>query len=308
MHSDLFFNYINNRIIGGHGMRKLVFIACFGLILIIAACGGEEDAEEETEDVNPTPVEVEKVKTGDFKINKTIYGNTSPKKQQPIMVEQPGELKTLKVKNGDSVQKDEHLATVKAGPEEFNINAPTDGTVALLQTSEGSMTSNEEPLLVVADLDTMLVNIQVTAKARDLFKEEEELTVHIDEEKYQAKVTSIDALPGESGQYAIELEFDNKDEKVLAGEPAKVSVTEEKIKKTKIVPTEAILTEGDEQYVYIVRDHQAERVTVEVEETQSEESAVKAENLKKDDEVIVNGHFTLTDEAEVDVQDAEEED
>jgi len=289
-------------------MRKLVFIACFGLILILAACGEEEDVEEEAEDVDPTPVEVEKVKTGDFKIKKTIYGNTSPKKQQPIMLEQPGELKTLKVKNGDSVNKDDHLATVKAGPEEVNINAPTDGTIAQLQTSEGSMTSNEEPLLVVADLDTLLINIQVTAKARDLFKEEEELTVHIAGEKYQAKVTSIDALPGESGQYAIELEFDNKDEKVLAGEPAKVSITEDKVKKTKIVPTEAVLTEGDEQFVYIVRDHQAERVTVEVEETQSEESAVKAENLKKDDEVIVNGHFTLTDEAEVDVQDEEEED
>src|SRR5699024_3009098 len=151
-------------------MRKLVFIVCFGLIVIIAACGGEEDAEEETEDVNPTPVEVETVKTGDIKINKTIDGNTSPQQQQPIMVEQPGELKTVKVKNGDSVQKDDHLATVKAGPEEFNINAPTDGTVALLQTSEGSMTSNEEPLLVVADVDNMLVTIKVTSKVSVICK------------------------------------------------------------------------------------------------------------------------------------------
>src|SRR5699024_1438891 len=237
-----------------------------------------------------------------------IYGNTSPKKQQPIMVEQPGELKTLKVKNGDSVQKDDHLATVKAGPEEFNINAPTDGTVALLQTSEGSMTSNEEPLLVVADLDTMLVNIQVTAKARDLFKEEEELTVHIDEEKYQAKVMSIDTLPGESGQYAIELEVDNEDEKVLAGEPAKVSITEDKVKKTKIIPKKTVLTDGAKQYVYIVRDQDAERVTLEVDDTQSEESAIKADDTEKCDQVIVNEHVTLTDEAENDVQDANEED
>src|SRR5699024_12195074 len=112
----------------------------------------------------------------DFKIKETINGNTSSKKKQPIMMEQPGELKTLKVKNGDSVNKDEHLATVKAGPEEVNINAPTDGTIAQLQTSEGSMTSNEEPLLVVADLDTLLINIQVTAKARDLFKEDRKST------------------------------------------------------------------------------------------------------------------------------------
>lgn len=295
-------------IIGGHGMRKLIFIACFGLILILAACGEDENTEDEAEDADPTPVEVEQVKTGDFKIKKTIYGNTSPKKQQPIMVEEPGELKTLKVKNGDSVKKDDHLATIKTGAGDVDIDAPIDGTIAQLQTSEGSMTPVEDPLLVVADLDTLLIKIQVTANSRDLFKEDEELTVEIDGEKYKAEVTSIDTVPGESGQYAVELEFDNKDEDVLVGEAAKVSVTEDKVKKTKIVPTEAILTEGDEQFVYIVNDGKAESVEVEVEETQSEESAVKAETLEKDDEVIVNGHFTLTDEAEVDVQEEEEED
>lgn len=295
-------------IIGGHGMRKLIFIACFGLILILAACGEDENTEDEAEDADPTPVEVEQVKTGDFKIKKTIYGNTSPKKQQPIMVEEPGELKTLKVKNGDSVNKDDHLAKIKTGAGDVDIDAPIDGTIAQLQTSEGSMTPVEDPLLVVADLDTLLIKIQVTANSRDLFKEDEELTVEIDGEKYKAEVTSIDTVPGESGQYAVELEFDNKDEDVLVGEAAKVSVTEDKVKKTKIVPTEAILTEGDEQFVYIVNDGKAESVEVEVEETQSEESAVKAETLEKDDEVIVNGHFTLTDEAEVDVQEEEEED
>lgn len=289
-------------------MRKLIFIACFGLILILAACGEDENTEDEAEDADPTPVEVEQVKTGDFKIKKTIYGNTSPKKQQPIMVEEPGELKTLKVKNGDSVNKDDHLAKIKTGAGDVDIDAPIDGTIAQLQTSEGSMTPVEDPLLVVADLDTLLIKIQVTANSRDLFKEDEELTVEIDGEKYKAEVTSIDTVPGESGQYAVELEFDNKDEDVLVGEAAKVSVTEDKVKKTKIVPTEAILTEGDEQFVYIVNDGKAESVEVEVEETQSEESAVKAETLEKDDEVIVNGHFTLTDEAEVDVQEEEEED
>lgn len=281
-------------------MRKLVFVVCLGLILILAACGEDEDTKE-VEDADPTPVEVEKVTKGDFNIKKTMYGNTAPKKQQPVMLEQPGEIKTLKVKNGDKVNKDDHLATIKTPAGDNKIEATTDGTIAQLNSSEGSMASNEEPLLVIADLDTLIIQYQVTAKARSLFKEDKELSVRIDGEKYKAKVTSIDALPGESGQYAVELEFDNTDEDVLAGEPAKVSVTEKKVKKTKIVPTTAILTEGDEQFVYVVKGDKVERVVVEVEETQSEESAVKADELKEDDEVVVNGHFTLTDDAEVNV-------
>lgn len=290
---------------GGHGMRKLVFVICFGVLFILAACGEDEETEE-VEDAEPTPVEVGKVEKGDFNIKKTMYGNTTPKKQQPVTLEQPGEVTTLKVKNGDKVKKNDHLATVKTPTGDIKVEATTDGTIAQLSVSEGSMASNEDPLLIIADLDTLMIQYQVTAKARDLFKEDKELSVTIDGEKYKAKVTSIDAMPGESGQYAVELELDNKDEDVLVGEPAQVSVTEKKVKKTKIVPTEAIITEGDEKFVYVVHDDEVERVFVEVEETQTKESAVKADELKADDEVVVNGHFTLTEDAKVTVQKEED--
>lgn len=281
-------------------MRKIIFSVCLGLILILAACSNDEETNDNTE-AAPTPVEVAKVKTGDFIIEKTLYGETSPEKQMPVMLEQPSEIKTVHVKNGDKVKKDDKLITIKTPAGDQSVNASTDGVVGQLTAKAGSFQSNEDPILVIADLDTLTIHYMVTANARDLFKVDDKLDVEINNDTYEAKVTSIDTLPNETGQYAVEFELENKDNDVLPGEPAKVLVAEEKVKKTKIIPTEAVLTEGDEQFIFIVRDDQVERVLVEVQETQSDKSAVKAD-IKKDDQVVVNGHFTLTDQAEVDVQ------
>lgn len=281
-------------------MRKIIFSVCLGLILILAACSNDEETDDNTE-AAPTPVEVAKVKTGDFIIEKTLYGETSPEKQMPVMLEQPSEIKTVHVKNGDKVKKDDKLITIKTPAGDQSVNASTDGVVGQLTAKAGSFQSNEDPILVIADLDTLTIHYMVTANARDLFKVDDKLDVEINNDTYEAKVTSIDTLPNETGQYAVEFELENKDNDVLPGEPAKVKVAEEKVKKTKIIPTEAVLTEGDEQFIFIVRDDQVERVLVEVQETQSDKSAVKAD-IKKDDQVVVNGHFTLTDQAEIDVQ------
>ncbi len=281
-------------------MRKIIFSVCLGLILILAACSNDEETNDNTE-AAPTPVEVAKVKTGDFIIEKTLYGETSPEKQMPVMLEQPSEIKTVHVKNGDKVKKDDKLITIKTPAGDQSVNASTDGVVGQLTAKAGSFQSNEDPILVIADLDTLTIHYMVTANARDLFKVDDKLDVEINNDTYEAKVTSIDTLPNETGQYAVEFELENKDNDVLPGEPAKVKVAEEKVKKTKIIPTEAVLTEGDEQFIFIVRDDQVERVLVEVQETQSDKSAVKAD-IKKDDQVVVNGHFTLTDQAEIDVQ------
>src|SRR5699024_5161663 len=268
-------------------MRKFIFLVCFGLILVLAACG-EEEKETEDENTTPTPVEVEAVETGDFVVEKTGYGQTTPSKQMPVMLEQPGEVKTLNVKNGDTVNKDDNLASIKKLMGNDMKKALMNGVEAQLQVKEGSFQLNENHLLMIVDLDKLNINYAVTANARDLFTIDKEMTVYIDEESYKATVTSIDTVPNETGQYAVQLELDNEDEDILPGVPAEVLLAEKKVKDTKIVPTEAVITEGDEQFVFIVRDDHVERIIVDVKETQSETTAVEAE-LKKDDQVVVNG-------------------
>src|SRR5699024_3882676 len=84
--------------------------------------------------------------------------------------------------------------------------------------------------------------------------------------------------------------IDNKNEKISPGTTGKIAMKETKVKKGLLVPTEAVLQEADENFVYIVQDGKAKKIMVEVIETQTEYTAIKGDVDTKD-AVIVNGHF-----------------
>src|SRR5699024_9653832 len=142
-------------------MRHRFLLIGVIIVMLLIGCNDTTDDKNEKEEMS-TPVEVEKIKTGDFTVDKTLYGQTAPIKQVPVVLEQPGEITTLNVKNGDTVSKDDHLATIQTPAGDAEINAPADGTIAQLQTTEGNTPSNEEPLLVVVDIDKLLIHYAVT--------------------------------------------------------------------------------------------------------------------------------------------------
>lgn len=286
-------------VIGGFCMRKWhVFLLAITAVISLAACSDGNENEEVVEQV--TSVETDKVKKGDFTVDTSMYGRISPMTQMPVMIQTSGEVKTLNVKNGDKISKDKNVATIKTAAGDQTVKAPKAGTVAQLNVQEGAFQSNEEPFLMIVDLDKVKISFQVATNAKKQFKTDKNIDVYVDDKKYKAKVLPVDSLPGESGQFTIEAEIDNKDEKLSPGMTGKVLITDKKVKDTLIVPTAAIMSEYEEDFVYIVKDGKAKKVAVEVVETQTENSAVKGE-LKKDDEVITSGNFTLTDDSQVEV-------
>lgn len=288
-------------------MRKFYMLIAFMFVVtILTACGNNEnDNAENEEDDTVTPVEVEKVEKKDFKVSRSVYGNTEPQKQSPLQIEEPGELKTLKVSNGDDVKKDQHVATIKTASGEQELEAPKKGEVAKLDTSEGDMVSDEDPLLVVTDTDKLKATFSLTGDNQKHFEKDDKANLYIDDEKYEGKVVSVDSLPNDVGQYDVKVEMDNDDD-LLAGTSAKLEIKETREKDTLIVPTDAIVSETDEDFVFIAEDNQAKKVEVDITETQTDQTAVDAD-LEKDDEVIVKGQFTLTDEADIDVKEGDEE-
>ena len=122
----------------------------------------------------------------------------------------------------------------------------------------------------------------------------------IDEKKYDAKVKRIDRLPNESGQYEIVAHINNEKGNILLGSVAEIIVEDVKVKDTILIPTEAIITESDETYVFVAENSVAKKISIDVLETQTEQTAVKGK-LKEKDDIIVSGQFLLTDGSEIDV-------
>src|SRR5699024_2901895 len=102
-------------------------------------------------------------------------------------------------------------------------------------------------------------------------------------------------------EYKYHLKIENEEEKIKIGESAKIIVDKTLEKDALIVPSEAIVTSEEEDFVYIVEDDKAKQIKVDIVESQTKETAIKGE-IKAEDNVVINGQSLLSDDVEVDVK------
>jgi len=286
-------------------MKKVLWsMAAILMIGILAACNENEEENETEEEERVVPVEVAEAKEGDLTVENTIYGRTEPNRTTPVMAEVPGEIDTLEVENGDTVEEDDLIASIDTPAGLQNIRADRPGQITNLNYSEGDMLTNEEPLAVIADLETLKITAGVTAQVRDLFEKDDAITITIDGVETEGEITSVGNMPDDTGLYPIEASVENEDEDFLPGMIAILSVEEIVVENTILVPTEAVLEASEESYVYIVIDDEAIRRSVTVQETQSEETALEGD-IEAGDQVVTNGQLILTDGAQVNVSKGE---
>lgn len=281
---------------------RLLMLIVLGTF-VLAACNQDE---EEVEEERIVPIEVTEVETGDITDTQTVYGRTTPIKTTPIMIEAPGEVDKIEAKSGDTVTKDDHLATIQTQAGDVRIKAPADGELAQFSLKEDDVVSGEDPVGMILDTDEMEITLEVTSDVRSLFKPDKKHDTSIRDKSYEAKVDTIDSLPNDHGLYDIMLTFKNKKNKVIAGDIAGVEVTSTIVKDELILPTEAIIEENEGAFVYVITDDKAKKLAVDIIEMRSDFSAIKGD-LAAGDEVAVNGQLTLEDGSKVEIVEEENE-
>ncbi|MBP1971675.1 multidrug efflux pump subunit AcrA (membrane-fusion protein) [Virgibacillus natechei] len=293
-------------------MRKLLIsLTVILMMAFLAACMEEEDengneSADENGEAAETLVETAEASEGDLVIERSIYGRTSPASTNPVMVENPGEIDTIEVETGDQVEEDDLIATITTAAGNQDITAAAAGEITNLEANEGDMISNEDPLAIIADFDTMSVAFSVTANVQSLFSIEDSLTTMVNDNEYETEITAVNKMPDDTGLYPVEGTLDNEDGNLLAGMIARVAVPENRVEDTVIVPTQAIVEEDDEAYVYVVNDDmEAVQTTVTIQESQTDETAIESDDMQEGDEVVVDGHMVLTDGGVVDVVEGE---
>lgn len=282
-------------------MRKMLFLfSTIMLLTVPTACTDTNKEAEPSEETKVTPVETELVKKADLTVEQSVLGQVVPKKQVPVLFEMPGEVTEVKVRPGDEVSKDTTLATIKTQQGSFSVKAPIAGTVGQLAFDEDEFYDGETPFAVIFDAEEVKVQFSVTPEMKDKFTLEKEYTTKIQDRDYKAKVVKIESLPNETGQYELIASIDNSKGKIELGSVAEVFLKERLQKDALIVPTEAVITDSDESYVFVVEGDTVKKVAVDVLEIQTEETAIDGK-VKEKDEIVVNGHFLLSDGSEVEV-------
>lgn len=288
-------------------MKKSI-LSLLAFAIGLTACSNNPD--EETAEERIIPVETAEVVQEDLPITKEFYGRTSPETMVPVMAPAPGKIEELNVENGDQIKEGDILASVNPAesPSPLEIEAPREGRVMSLHVQEGGFISASEPIMTIVDFRSIIIELEVTADDLALFENREKASVVVEDAdvEKEAEVHHLAKIPGETGLYTVELVMENTDNAIIPGMTAVVTITENTVEDTLIVPTSALVEETDHTIVYIVENEQVAEIPVTITEAQSERSAVEGE-LSEGDVVVVRGQLTLTDGSPVTVVEREEQ-
>ncbi|WP_017185342.1 efflux RND transporter periplasmic adaptor subunit [Alkalibacillus haloalkaliphilus] len=278
-------------------MKKWMLILAVLSVFILSACNEETD-EEEVETV--TPVEVEEVTVEDFSVTKSFTARSMPNDQVPVLAEAPGEVEELFVERGDEVEEGDVIAEYSSQYGWMEIETPIDGIIQELNLQEDRMVTTEEPAAVVVNTDPLVLHFQLTANNRDLIEVGDDVRYKVSQADRdgEAEVTYIASTAGESGLFDVESEVEQTDAPVPSGLTAQVKIDEVIESDAYVVPTEAIVERGADQFVYIVENDEAIRVDVDVIAMQSQYTAIEPladDIIAEGDTVVTRGQLTIED-------------
>lgn len=147
-----------------------------------------------------------------------------------------------------------------------NVIAPISGTLAAMNAVEDSFISNSMPLAVIDGADQMKVTVSVSEALvpKLAIGDRADVTVSAADQSFTAVIRSVErAANFQTKLYTVTLTVPAEVPGLLSGMFADVTFQTDVSQDTLVVPTEAILTSGETQYVFVVENDAAKYLEVE---------------------------------------------
>jgi len=148
---------------------------------------------------------------------------------------------------------------------EGNIIAPISGTLVSLSATEGGYVSNAMPVAVIDGSDQMKLTVSVaeTLVPKLAIGDTASVTVSAAGKSFEAVIRSVEQAANiQTKLYTVTLTVPADVTGLLSGMFADITFHTDRAEHTIVIPTEAILTDGNKQYVYVVEDNTARYVEV----------------------------------------------
>lgn len=146
-----------------------------------------------------------------------------------------------------------------------NVIAPISGTLVTMNAAEGSFISNTMPVAVINGAEQMKAVVQVSEALVPKLSagDTADITVSAANQSFEATIRSVErAANMQTRLYTVTLALPSGTSGLLAGMFADVTFHTDKSENTIVVPTEAVLTRGETQYVFVVENDTAKYVEV----------------------------------------------
>ena len=190
------------------------------------------------------------------------------------------------------------LSEAKLALERTTITSPISGRVNEIKAKVGELLAVGQPVAQVLQFDQVKVTVGVpesdVATVFDL-QEADVVIDALDGLRVKGKKIFLSRQPRSLARlYDLELIIPNTDGRILPGMFARVELVKDVFEQSLAVPLYAIITQGDERFVFVERDGRAEKRKVELGVLVGWEVQVTA-GLKPGERVIVVGHRFLDD-------------
>lgn len=179
----------------------------------------------------------------------------------------------------------------------FTIVATAAGEVTDVNGTVGQFVNTSTTFTQIVDVKNIKVEALISADQLALFKKGQEVKVEIPALKntYGAKVQYVSNMADDAGFYALEASVENQDGAIKPGMIAKVQHESEVLGESLLVPTDAVIEQGDETFLYVVKENKAVKTPVTILQAQTEFTAIEGKGLAEKSMVVVKGQTTLSD-------------
>ena len=144
-----------------------------------------------------------------------------------------------------------------------NVIAPVDGVLASLTASEGGMVSPSYAVAVIDGAEQMKVTVMVSEALVPKLAIGDTVTVRVSAADAEFEIRSVEKTANQVTKlYTVTVTVPAEVEGLLSGMFADVTFHTAVSESAVVVPSEAILTSSDRQYVFIVENDTAKRVDI----------------------------------------------
>lgn len=194
------------------------------------------------------------------------------------------------------------LAAARSRLDKRFIQAPFDGVVGLRNVSVGDYVDSDTVLTTLDDLSTVELNFEVPEKYFGSIARGQKvsaISVAFPDRSFVGTVRDIDTrINAATRSFRVRAELPNPDALLPEGLFMTASLILIEHPNALLIPEEAVIAEGEERYVFVVRDDTAQRLEVQTGIRSGAEVEVTS-GLSAAEDVVTRGHQKLRDKAPV---------
>ena len=146
-----------------------------------------------------------------------------------------------------------------------NVIAPVSGTLVSLNAVENAFVSPTMPVAVIDGPEQMKISVSVSEALVPKLSigDSADVTISAVDAAFTGTVRSVERTANlQTKLYDVTLSIPGDVEGLLAGMSANVTFRTDTSADTVVIPSEAILTSGENQYVFVIEDNTAHRIPV----------------------------------------------